>query len=359
MDTLSEKQHFAELGDSLHDASNNLPSPRTPGNDAKTSSSSSFYHHLYTLYLFTRSDFKTVIVPQSIFALAAASRYISTIQQQQQQQQQIPPSSPFSTSEYLIRIPYMLTWLWLHLVVENVANQRLESSVLEDAVNKPWRPIPAGLITPRQSQAVLRWAVPLCLALSSLAGSSLLLPSTALMCFVWLYNDLDGSGAGPIQRSAINAAGLACFGWGALVALVSGPATVVDHGGAAAAALVLPRMVQIWIGMIAAIVFSTVHAADFPDVEGDRERGRQTMPLVYGEDVSRWVLAVAVLAWSVASLAFWHVEVGVVWVAPLLVGSFLAGLTVLRRDHGSDELAWKLWCLWIVVLFLLPLAGSV
>jgi len=229
--------------------------------------------------------------------------------------------------------------------------------VLEDAVNKPWRPIPAGLITPEQSQAILRWAVPLCLAFSSFADSGsagLLLPSATLMCFVWLYNDLDGSAAGPVQRSAINAAGLACFGWGALAAL-----TVPLAGTEAATAAAPPQTVKLWIVIIAAIVFTTVHAADFPDVEGDRERGRQTMPLVYGEDVSRRFLAVTAPAWSVASLVFWHVEFGFSWVAPMAVSGYMAGLTVTRRDHGSDEIVWKLWCLWIVVLFLLPVVGSV
>ncbi|KXJ94766.1 UbiA prenyltransferase family-domain-containing protein [Microdochium bolleyi] len=356
MDTIPEKQqyHDAELGSSgsllPNDEASALLSPRLPPS-SNTKPTKSPLQYLYTLYMFTRSDFKTVIIPQSIFALCAASR---------------TESSPAARNmpSFIIRVAFMLLWLWLHLIVENVANQRLEASVLEDAANKPWRPIPSGLISPRQSQAILRYAVPLCLlASSSVGGMPLLLPSATLMVFVWLYNDLDGSAAGPLQRSAINAAGLACFGWGALAVLLSGEglfsaagaATINEHGGGE----ILPRTLQLWIALTALVVFSTVHAADFPDVEGDRERGRQTMPLVYGEAASRWVLAVAVPGWSVASLLFWDVAVGVYWVAPLLVAGCMASLTVLRRDdHGSDEGVWKLWCLWTVTLFVLPLAGS-
>lgn len=374
MTAMHEKQQqqlydHVERGDGLSESSKLLSISRHNklDLDTKCATTSLLAQHLYTLYLFTRSDFKTVIVPQSIFALAVASRCLSS-----RASSSTPPVSPppitttlLSTGTWILRITTMLVWLWLHLIVENVANQRLEPSVLEDAVNKPWRPIPAGLITPAQSQAVLRWAVPLCLAFSSFAGGGggggggsaglLLLPSATLMCFVWLYNDLDGSAAGPVQRSAINAAGLACFGWGALAALTGAPALGSAEVGTTA---VLPRTVQLWIAMIAVIVFTTVHAADFPDIEGDRERSRQTMPLVYGEDVSRWFLAVAAPAWSVASLVFWHVEFGFCWVAPMAVSGCMAGLTVSRRDHGSDEMVWKLWCLWVVVLFLLPVVGS-
>ena len=50
-------------------------------------------------------------------------------------------------------------------------------------------------------------------------------------------------------------------------------------------------MLRAWIALTALVTASTIHAQDFPDVEGDKERGRKTMPLVYGDFWSRATLA--------------------------------------------------------------------
>ena len=41
----------------------------------------------------------------------------------------------------LWRIPKVLLWNWLNVFFD-IANQRLPQSILEDTINKPWRPIP-------------------------------------------------------------------------------------------------------------------------------------------------------------------------------------------------------------------------
>ncbi|KAH7014404.1 UbiA prenyltransferase family-domain-containing protein, partial [Microdochium trichocladiopsis] len=286
----------------------------------------SLLYHLHTLFLFNKSDVKTVIVPQAVFALAAASSCLPT--PASGDPSPIRPSTLPSITP--TRTLLMLAWLYLHVLLESIANQRLPSSILEDSLNKPWRPLPAGRITPSQSQRLLRFGVPAGLVLSVVLGN--VAPAGVLICLMWVYNDLDGSSAGPLQRNLLNAAGLACFGWGALGALR-------------------------WTLLIALIVATTIHAQDFPDLEGDRERGRRTMPLVYGQMPSRWALAAGLVTWSVVCLRFWVVPLGICWMPPVLLGGFMAGLTVVngsRRDQGTDELVWKLWCLWMAVLFLLP-----
>ncbi|KAJ1335097.1 geranylgeranylglycerol-phosphate geranylgeranyltransferase [Microdochium nivale] len=147
---------------------------------------------------------------------------------------------------------------------------------------------------------------------------------------------------------------VACFEWGALVALL--PRQGPDGSSSS-----LPRTLQLWTALVALVVFSTVHVAEFPDVEGDRERGRQTMTRVCREAVSRGLLAVAAPLWSVAALLFWNIAPGAYCLPPLLIAGCMAGMTVLARgehDHyGSDERVWKLWCMWVVTLFVLPLVG--
>lgn len=299
-------------------------------------------YHLKTLFLFTKSDFKTVVFPQAVFALAFGSSQVAR--------------TVTSTQQLLLRVPCMLLWLWLHLLVENISNQRLPGSIVEDKVNKPWRPIPSGRLTPSEADSLLRLCVLSALGMSVFLGA--FEASTALMVFIWLYNDLGGSELGPLQRNALNAAGLSCFGWGA-VSILGGSGSdtsYLDDDGA----LLLnmnPRLAM-WLTLSSLVISTTIHAQDFPDVEGDRARGRLTMPLLYGETCSRWALGVPVIIWSFVCPAFWQVASPLVWSASVFIGFAMALLTMLGRDVRSDMVVWKLWCLWISVLYLLPLFGE-
>ena len=238
----------------------------------------------------------------------------------------------------------MLIWIWIHLLVENISNQRLPGSVVEDAANKPWRPIPAGRLTPSEAQILLRIAVPVAMGVSRILGS--FEASVTLMTLIWLYNDLGGSGSGPWQRNVLNAAGLSCFGWGAVSVLLGG-----DD--------LLNNLLCKWLILLAAVITTTVHAQDFPDVDGDSACGRRTMPLLYGQVWSRYGLAVSLVFWSIVCLTFWDVSSPVVWSATLLIGGMTAGLTAFHWDPFYDRIVWRLWCLWISVLYLLPLVGRV
>ncbi|KAI1803004.1 UbiA prenyltransferase family-domain-containing protein [Daldinia bambusicola] len=289
-------------------------------------------YHSKTMFLFTRSDFKTVIIPQSIFAISTT---ISLARSTTKNSQEI-------AAQILNRSPYMLGWLWLHLLVENIANQRLASSVQEDTVNKPWRPLPAGRITMTEAQAILRVLVPASVIVSLLIGG--LLPSVTLMTFIWLYNDLDGSDAGPWQRNMINAGGLACFGWGAVNILLGDPQQVGDEQ---------ERLCR-WVALTSAIITTTVFAQDFPDIDGDKLRHRKTLPLLYTETYSRALLAGFILFWSLVSPIFWNVG-GAAWSGSVSIGSVMAFLTLFGKSKVIDETVWKLWCVWITTIYLLPI----
>ncbi|KAJ1323567.1 beta-trans-bergamotene synthase [Microdochium nivale] len=317
-----------------------------PTSTSTTGKKSPLYH-LHTRSLFTKSDFKTVILPQTVFAVVAA---VST-------RRSASSSGPAAPILQPLRVALMLLWLWAHLLVENIANQRPAPAVLEDTVNKPWWPVPAGRITSEQCQAVLRHLVPACLLGSWLfdnaCGSCGVTQASALlMCMVWLYNDLGADSAGPLLRNALNAVGLALFGWGALVVLTPG------GGGGWDAPPMAQGKLQVWTLLVAAVVMTTVHAQDFPGVEGDAERGRQTMPLRHGQRVSRWALAVACPVWSAVCLRFWEVGFGLWWVPLLAVSGTIASLTLFGGNLRSDKMVWRLWCLWMVLLFILPLLGD-
>lgn len=271
-------------------------------------------------------------MPQSIFAISvvfSSARLVDTAYE-------------FNLGRTLSRIPLMVLWLWLHLLVEDISNQRLPESIAEDIVNKAWRPIPSGRLSAEEAQQILRTLIPLSLFASAVLQS--FKPSVTFMTLVWLYNDLDGANTGPIQRNTLNAAGIACFGWGALTTL-SGSSKDVECNS----------MLIYWIALTAAIVMTTIHAQDFPDVAGDKVRGRKTIPLLFNETWARGTLAGLVLFWSIVCLRFWNVNSTLAWMEVLGIGVTISLKTTLDRTQSSDEIVWRLWCFWVTSVYFLPL----
>ncbi|OHW99273.1 prenyltransferase [Colletotrichum incanum] len=282
--------------------------------------------HLKTLYLFTRSDVKTVLAPQIIFIISAvlSCKPLTTVHHK-------------TAGEAVQRLPLAILWIWLNLIVCGISNQRLENSVIEDELNKPWRPLAAKRLTPGQAQRLLLGMIPLTVGVSAALGG--VKPTLLMMTLLWMYNDLDGSSINIWARNAINTGGIMCFSAGSLEVLSRGE--------------LLPKS-WAWIGLTGAAIATTVQALDFPDMEGDKARGRKTIPLLYGENVARGGLAAMVLMWSIVCPMFWELRL-VFWTAPVGVGILMAALTILRRDEKSDDVVAKLWCLWMSVLYILPL----
>lgn len=296
--------------------------------------------HFYTLFLFTKSDFKTVLFPQSIFAIAVALSGAAASPE---------AYSGIDVSAVLLRVPHMVIWIWIHLLVENLANQRQPQSIAEDAINKPWRPLPSGRLSQAEALRLLQAGVPTMAAVSLLLGA--FTPSAAFTTLVWLYNDLEGSSTGPILRNVVNAAGLCCLGWGGHTVLLA-----KDTSGR-----ISPSQDWFlkWVLVTAAVVATTVHAQDMPDMKGDRARKRKTFPLVHGERAARWSLAAFRVLWSVIIPVFCKVQIPVVRWLLFGVGSFISVLTTSYQEEFSDKMVWNLWCFWVAGLYLLPLFRSV
>lgn len=285
--------------------------------------------HLYTLWLFTRSDLKTVVGPQIAFGVASAlsgSRLTTN-------------ASP-SVFTIIARLPQLVFWIWFNLLMEDIANQRLASSIIEDSVNKPWRPLPSQRLTPDEARRALLWIIPLIYMTDLfLAGTS---ASVALMIFVYMYNDLDGANENYLVRNILNACGLACFSVGAAI-VASG------YGSHT-----LNQRAYIWIAILSAVISSTVHTQDLPDMEGDRLRGRKSVPLVHGETIARWSIAIIVVFWSVICPAFWQVTI-LGYVPPVLMGGLLSIKVIAHRGVQADKISWRIWCAWMITLYFLPL----
>ncbi|KAL9021713.1 MAG: hypothetical protein Q9185_001077 [Variospora sp. 1 TL-2023] len=241
------------------------------------------------------------------------------------------------------RLPSAALWTWSTLLMENIANQSLPQHILEDRLNKPWRPIPAQRISPRLSRCLLLYlVVPLTGLLSWSLG--VLREFTALAVFTWMYNDLGGSSEGWHVRNALNAVALCTFFAGA---------TAIALGGGGGEERLTEQQTWRWVVVVGVVIATTVQVQDLGDMEGDAAAGRRTMPLVFGEEMTRRGTAVLVGAWSVVCAGIWGVD-GMGYVMPVGVGWFLAVRVVRCRGVAADRLSWKLWCGWMMVLFTLP-----
>ncbi|KAK7720587.1 hypothetical protein SLS57_005366 [Botryosphaeria dothidea] len=243
--------------------------------DGKTepAETKSLWYHAYTVWLFTRSDLKTIVLPATVFGMASVL------------------SGPLLTTNaspdyysIICRLPLVLLGVWMDLLAFNISNQRQPGSVIEDAANKPWRALPSGRISEEGARRLLLALIPTCIAKSLLLGGTL--ETMVLFILTWLYNDLHAADSHYLLRNALNALGICahCAGAGAFASssLPSTPHHLYTIASLTHAAPLTPRYYA-WLLLLASTVFVTISLQDLPDVEGDAAKGRLTQPLVAGE----------------------------------------------------------------------------
>ncbi|KAG2142942.1 UbiA prenyltransferase family [Suillus clintonianus] len=267
--------------------------------------------HLETAFLFTRSDYKTILFPVIVFALVLSPR------------------------RHPLALSHALCWVWLHLLQANVSNQTY--SAHEDVVNKPWRPVPSGRISVRDCRA-LRWRLTVfCLGLSFLSSVNALI-SSALLTVVEIVHDDFGLSHHPVFKNLCNVGGYTTFEIGATLVL-SGESYL---DGTSITALACSALV----------IFMTIHAQDFADANGDRMSGRRTLPIVAPEG-SRVYMLCALPLISLALSFIWSL-------GPLCSVLFVStGLWVglrcfLFRDEINDQSTYLLYNMWLLGVHLLP-----
>lgn len=286
----------------------------------------------YTIWLFTYSDIKTVILPSLLFsiftALAAPVFDLSN-------------TTP-TWSTLLQRIPAIIFWLWINLLPMTIDNQRQPDSVAEDSLNKSWRPLPSQRLTPTQATYLVLTLYPLTFLASIHQGATA--PTIALAAFGYWYNDLHGANHSCVMRNLLNACGLVCFAAGALV-------IALDINSHTSFQSPLNNQLTKWLVLIGAIVFTTIHTQDMHDQAGDRTRGRKTMPLVLGDAAARWSIAVAMTFWSLFGPWYWRMSA---WAPATWLGLVVAGRTLSFRSVRADRTTYLLWNLWIGAVYGLP-----
>jgi 4-hydroxybenzoate polyprenyltransferase len=282
--------------------------------------------HIHTIWLITCNDLKSIVLPETAFGIFSALSISLTTNDKPK------------FLEVLSRLPQVILWNWLNVLLFDIANQRLPNSIIEDQVNKAWRPIPSGRLTPKEARHLLLVVIPVVFVATFFLGG--FFETVGMMVLTWMYNDLGGADEFYLVRNSINALGFMCYS--------SGSTDV-----AAGAHSLTPKAYR-WIAMVGAIILSTLSMQDLPDVTGDAVRGRRTSPLVMGDAWSRWEIAVPIFLWSIICPVFWNVA-WLGFVIPVCVGAWLAFRILRFRTVAEDKRSWQIWCFWTCLLYALPL----
>ncbi|EED82975.1 predicted protein [Postia placenta Mad-698-R] len=223
---------------------------------------------LYTMFLFTKSDIKTTVIPLTCLAVATAPR-------------PVPPN-----------IPKAAFWIWIHLLQFTTANQLVSPE--EDRCNKSDRPIPSKRIS-LESTFLLRWIlVPFCWAWSCWYSVETLYASIAMIALTIMYNELCLCSGYWMVRYAMNAAGFVALEVGGTFV-----ASIDRHH--------LDRTAVLSVCLSGAIYATTTHTQDFKDVVGDRLVGRRTLPLLYPV-LSRYSVLLGLCSWTLVLAHVWDLD---------------------------------------------------
>lgn len=182
-----------------------------------------FQYHAYTAYLLSCNNINDIIVSGYLFGVLNAT---------------IAPKLSMGPSRGLAHIlkltPGMLMWSWSNLALFNLHNQR--HGLAEDAINKPWRPLPSKRLTPLQATWAMYCMYPVILIISLRFGGLVPCLFEAVSCLH--YNEWNGS-SDPFLKNLLNGLGFACF--------LAGPLEIATGHS------ILERTAMIWIMVISTL----------------------------------------------------------------------------------------------------------
>jgi 4-hydroxybenzoate polyprenyltransferase len=285
---------------------------------------------LKTVYLFVR-NYNAIIVMWSVIG-AKCSRRLTLREHGPFEFSGIIPYLSTELPPLLQSILLPFIWITLVTISFSISNQRQPLSIKEDSLNKPYRPIPSGRITPQKATIFLIVSSILGFAFSWAVGANKLFLFQIVVSY--MYNDMGGGDSHFAIRDTLNGLGLTAWAFGATSA-----AKGFDVGFSNA---------DLVAGMVMMLGIATTNGIqDFRDLYGDRKCGRGTFPILVGESRARYLLALAVLGWSFGIVPALHV--------PLLsiqtvLGIIIACRLVLFRECRSDKTTTEIWYAWSAML---------
>ncbi|KAL1627576.1 hypothetical protein SLS56_006297 [Neofusicoccum ribis] len=249
----------------------------------------SIKYHAYTIWLFSRSDLKTILIPATIFGVANAL------------------SGPLLTTnaspdpyKILARVPLVMFSTWLNLLVTDIANQRHPEAIIEDSINKKWRPLPSGRLSPANARRLLLASIPVAVMKSVFLGDTL--ETLFLIPLIWMYSDLGGADTESHKvRDTLNGLGVTAFNASAATIAFAprAPSSPASSSFLQPSVLYSNPTYPLWHAVVLLLLCTTISTQDLPDLPGDIARNRRTLPIAHGEPAARRWLAVLIAFWSV------------------------------------------------------------
>ncbi|KAI8944934.1 UbiA prenyltransferase family-domain-containing protein [Xylaria longipes] len=272
----------------------------------------------------------TLAIPNTAFGILGAFASADLVETQRS-------ITGSSTNSVIHRIPHVLAFNIGNIFIFTLANQRSPHSVVEDRINKPWRPIPRGSITMDQTRRLMPCAIPMVLVVNYTVGAWQ--QGMCLTVLSWMYNDLGG-GDEVVSREVILAIAYGLFNSGSLL-VTTGLGSRLSPLGLA------------WTAIVSGVILTTMQIQDLKDQAGDKTRNRRTIVLYYGETFSRVSVAFFVCFWSWICGQFWVSGLPVT-VFTTSIAFFISLRVLFLRSPESDARTWKLWCFWHASLYTLP-----
>ena len=291
------------------------------------------WYHAYSLWLFAFNDLKTTVIPKTAFGIITfLAGPILT---------RCPRPGALT---FVHCLPLITTWIWLNLLPLTMKNQAGEDDLKEDTKNKTKRPIPAGRLTIDETKRLLLASYAAAILASACFGR---LPEClAITLQGWIYNDLGAANDNYLARNILNASGHMTFAVGAAKVACIQPGTELQEGA------------YLWFGLLGAVIVTTIQFQDLYDQSGDSARGRRSLPLVVGDGIARFSVALPIAVWSIICPAFWRLE-GRFFILPLALGAFIIFRLFHYRSVSADKTSFRLWNAWVVVLYTLPFLEAI
>jgi 4-hydroxybenzoate polyprenyltransferase len=268
----------------------------------------------YLSYRFVWRDLSATVIPNLILTVAALKfKEVSRL------------------PEIVTALARTILYFWLYIYGFCLANQI--AGVEEDRINKPDRPLSAGLVTYRGAQQ--RWVV--VMILFAFVGWYYGILKWAILwqaCII-LHNFYNWSKHWFTKNGVIMPVGL--------VALMAPAWELVTP---------LTPVMWRWIIILAIVVGVTINLQDLRDMPGDRLMGRKTLPLTLGEKNARIALCVSFLLLAVAIHFGLMMPAGHTWKV-LLCDLFLAAMDVtiavriiMSKSSRMDHKTYMMYTYW-------------
>jgi len=245
-----------------------------------------FFREVELLWKFTKTDLLVSVVSASIFMLVALFSASSVNLQ--------------SLGYFGLGLCYFIFYIYPF----DISNQ-LEA-IEEDKINKPFRPLPSGMIDERAAYFRYYLGTAIYLALGAFLG---VFYWSILWVTVTYFLNFGGLDKNWITKNFVS----------------MGLGTAAQLGAAWQIIGPLSPSAIIWISLISFWVGLTSCTQDFRDVVGDRKTGRKTLPIVAGDQNARIITIVfwAIMSVSVA-VVYFHLQQGLFWLDLALILPALA-----------------------------------